>query len=175
MGGLQAPQERVSPPLGVDAWAVPSSPALLLLPLPARSSRICLATSWAVEMLQGERPGSFPCNESLAPAQPGAASSWKGNRGVVLVVKPGFTSAGVLKVRGSSVVQACPWRGKEMCLSERSLATSWALSDSKVAFSWMDKAHLAAFKMPYFSKSCSSEFQSLYFMNCSHGIRAVFP
>lgn len=66
---------------------------------------------------------------------------------MVLVAKPGFISAGVLKVRSSSVVQTCLWQ--EMCLSERSLMTSWALSDSKVAFSWMDKAHLAALKMPF--------------------------
>lgn len=64
------------------------------------------------------------------------------------------------------MVQPCLWRGKEMCLSERSPLTRWVLGDSSVAFSWLDKAHLAALKMPYFLKSHSSEFQSLYLMSC---------
>ena len=102
-------------------------------------------------------------------AQPGASSSREGKRGVVLVAKPGFISAGVLKVRGSSVIRICLWHRKEMCLSKRSLVTCWTLGDSNVAFSWLDKAHLAALEMPYFLKSHLSEFQSLYFMSCLDG------
>lgn len=67
------------------------------------------------------------------------------------------------------MVQTCLWSGKEMCLSERSLVTRWALGDSNVAFSRLDKAHLATLKTPYFLNSCSSKFQSLYFMSCLDG------
>lgn len=38
LGGFAGTAGAGLAPLGGDAWAVPSSPALLLLPLPARSS-----------------------------------------------------------------------------------------------------------------------------------------
>ena len=144
--------------------AMPSSPALLLLLPACKELPNPLGHLLAFRSVPERGTWLLPprwvagCSRARAKrrAQPGVSSSWEGKREAVLVAKPGLISAGISEARGSSVVQTCLWHGKEMCLSERSLVTRWALGDSNIAFSWLDKTHLAAFKMPYFLNSCSS-------------------
>lgn len=62
-----------------------------------------------------------------------------------------------------------------MGLSERSPVTRQVLGNSDVAVPWLDRAHLAALKMPYLLKSCSSGLRSLHFRSCLDGDSCRFP